>query len=75
MKNYSTEEQNECELDSDCVRASCCHASSCVPKEEAQNCEDTFCTMECRPETMDCGAGKCSCIKGKCGVVWNENLE
>ena len=59
----------ECEVDGDCVPASCCHSSSCVPASESPNCSGLFCTSVCEPGTLDCGQGECSCIKGKCGAV------
>lgn len=55
-----------------CVKASCCHAKECVWESEAPNCDGTFCTMNCEPETMDCGAGHCGVVDGECGVIWNE---
>ena len=66
------QEEKECVSDSDCVPKTCCHSSSCVSIEQAPDCTDTFCTMECRPNTMDCGAGSCACINDKCEVAWNE---
>ncbi|MCD6547720.1 MAG: hypothetical protein J7K22_04175 [Nanoarchaeota archaeon] len=59
----------ECYVDEDCVPAQCCHATSCVPKEKAPNCENVFCTMECRNGTMDCGKGYCKCENGFCKAV------
>ena len=59
----------ECSSDSDCVPASCCHATECVPAGEAPNCEDIMCTMECKPNTMDCGQGSCKCIDNKCKAI------
>lgn len=61
----------ECNVDSDCVPASCCHPTSCVAKENAPMCEGRLCTMECRPGTLDCGQGSCKCINNKCGSVLN----
>jgi len=61
----------ECTTSSDCIPASCCHASSCVPKEKAPNCSDMFCTLECTPNTLDCNQGFCSCINNKCQVNFN----
>lgn len=64
-------EAKECATDSDCVPISCCHASSCVPRDKAPNCSDTFCTLECSPGTLDCNQGSCSCINNKCQAVFN----
>lgn len=55
----------ECSSDSDCVPATCCHATECVPKDQAPDCDDVMCTMECRPGTLDCG-GSCACVEGEC---------
>lgn len=56
---------NSCESDEDCVPASCCHSTGCVPKSKAPTCDGVMCTMECQPNTLDCG-GSCSCIDGEC---------
>lgn len=62
----------ECQIDSDCVPASCCHPSSCVPKEQKPDCEGLLCSMNCEGP-LDCGAGSCGCKNNKCGVIPNEN--
>ncbi|MBU1205095.1 MAG: hypothetical protein KJ968_00325 [Nanoarchaeota archaeon] len=64
-----TDLEAECSKDLDCVPASCCHATECVPAGEAPNCEGIMCTMECRPDTMDCGQGFCMCMDNKCKAV------
>ena len=56
----------ECRTNTDCVKATCCHADSCVAKENAPDCEGVFCSMECKPYTMDCGQGSCVCENSKC---------
>ena len=58
---------SECDPDiaSSCVKATCCHATSCIAAEKAPNCSNTMCTQECEPNTLDCG-GSCSCEQGKC---------
>lgn len=61
--------ETECSKDSNCVPASCCHASECVPIDEAPDCEGVMCTMECKPGTLDCGQGSCKCIDNKCKAV------
>jgi hypothetical protein len=61
-----------CSLDSDCVPASCCHASSCINRDYVPNCSRIMCTMECRQGTFDCNNGKCSCINGKCSAVFEK---
>jgi hypothetical protein len=55
----------ECDEDSDCVKAQCCHAVDCVIKEKAPICRANLCTMDCAPGTLDCGGG-CACIAGRC---------
>lgn len=55
-----------------CVKASCCHASSCVLESNAPACSNIMCTMECALNTMDCGRGTCGFVKGNCEVIWNE---
>jgi hypothetical protein len=54
-----------CGLDSDCVPASCCHPTSCVPRGRAPVCANIHCTSECRGGTLDCG-GVCACEGGLC---------
>jgi hypothetical protein len=59
-----------CKKDSDCVKATCCHASMCVSKDKAPSCKDAVCTLDCKYGTMDCGGG-CLCKDGKCAAnVW-----
>jgi hypothetical protein len=53
----------ECVVDDDCVRATCCHPTACVPKTRRPDCSDTLCTEDCRPGTMDCVAS-CRCSSG-----------
>jgi len=59
-----------CDVDSDCVPASCCHPKSCVVKSSAPKCGRIFCTQECSSNSMDCGQGSCACVKNKCGAVF-----
>ena len=59
-------------LGEECVPASCCHATECVLKNKAPNCDGMFCTMNCEPDTLDCGQGSCEFVNGKCEVIWNE---
>lgn len=69
IKNASSVEIDECNADSGCVPASCCHPSACVPKEKAPQCKSLFCTQECKPNSLDCGQGNCSCINKICKAV------
>lgn len=55
-----------------CVPATCCHPTECVSLNDAPNCSDVMCTMNCQPNTMDCGQGECKFIDGKCQIIWNE---
>jgi len=65
----------ECSRDSDCVAASCCHPSQCVPVSNAPSCSRIMCTEECRPGTLDCGQGSCACVQGKCEALSNTPVE
>lgn len=58
-----------CHRDSDCVPASCCHPTSCVPRQQRPDCSAVSCTQECRPGTLDCGQGYCDCQAGRCAAV------
>ena len=58
-----------CSVDSDCVAASCCHATDAVNKEYAPDCSGEMCTMNCAPETLDCGQGEIKCINSECQVI------
>jgi len=58
----------ECATDYDCVPATCCHATNCISKFEAQNCTGILCTANCQT-LLDCNKGKCSCINGKCNAT------
>ena len=62
---------NECSEDSDCIKATCCHADSCIPTDQAPDCSGTMCTMNCEPGTLDCGQGNCKCTNDKCEAVFN----
>lgn len=63
--------ETECQTKLDCVPASCCHPDKAVNKNYAPDCEDIFCTEECRPETLDCNQGKIGCINNRCEVILN----
>ena len=60
-----------CSTDADCVPASCCHATACVPKGSAPDCAGVMCTMNCEPDTIDCGGG-CVCQSGACSAKLND---
>jgi len=66
---------HSCNWDKECVPAQCCHPTSCVPAQEAPDCSDTICTLNCEPGTMDCGQGYCECHLGKCKAVVDNPLE
>lgn len=59
----------ECATDSDCVAATCCHATACVPARRAPACGEMACSSECAPSSLDCGQGSCACVSGRCGVI------
>ena len=69
LDNEEVPVSNECQKDSDCVPASCCHADSCVPISDKPVCKGVFCTSECAPGTIDCGGG-CTCKKGTCEAYY-----
>ena len=58
----------KCQVDSDCIPDSCCHATGCVNQENKPNCNRVFCTAVCQGP-LDCNAGYCGCVDGACGVV------
>jgi putative hemolysin len=59
----------DCANDNDCVPASCCHANSCVKKENSPVCSGIACTLSCEPKTLDCGQGSCVCVNSKCSAI------
>lgn len=69
FKLQSIPENLRCSQDSDCVPASCCHASSAVDKQSAPDCKGIKCTMECAPNTMDCGQGEIKCVHNVCKAI------
>jgi len=72
LNNENKEEiVEECQVDSDCIPASCCHAESCVSVNKKPDCEGIFCSAVCSGP-LDCGAGSCKCINKKCEVIKNE---
>jgi hypothetical protein len=59
-----------CTTDADCVKAECCHPTTCVAAAKAPRCGDVACTLDCRAGTMDCFGG-CLCEEGKCAArIW-----
>jgi len=58
-----------CVQDSDCLPASCCHATDAVNQQSAPDCSKIFCTEECVPQTMDCGQGEVKCVNNQCMAV------
>lgn len=61
--------EKQCNVDSDCVPASCCHPNESISKNYAPACADILCSMECEPNTLDCGQGEVKCVSGECKVV------
>jgi hypothetical protein len=64
----------ECASDSDCVPATCCHATKCTLASQKPDCKGFACTMSCETP-LDCGAGNCACNQGKCIVKANPNFQ
>jgi hypothetical protein len=64
-RDGQAEAQPACTTNEDCVPATCCHPTACVPRAQAPNCADVMCTQECRAGTLDCG-GRCTCEGGVC---------
>ena len=60
-----------CINDNQCVRAICCHASTCVNISQKPDCTGSACTLNCAPGTLDCGAGSCKCVNNQCQAVFN----
>lgn len=56
-----------CETDTDCVPATCCHATDVINKNFAPDCSDMMCTMSCET-ALDCGRGKPVCKDGICEI-------
>ncbi len=61
--------EKQCSVNQDCVPSKCCHADDAVNKANAPNCNDIFCTQQCKPGTLDCNQGKISCVKGECKAL------
>lgn len=68
-KDSPKQEEIQCNENSDCVPATCCHPDSCVSKLNAPNCEGAICTADCVPGTLDCGQEKCICKLNKCQTI------
>ncbi len=66
-KVMEKEDKFSCEVDSDCVPATCCHATACVNKAFAPNCTHVMCTMNMVPGTLD--YGHCGCVDGVCQAI------
>jgi len=66
--------EKQCQVDADCVKDACCHASGAVNKDYAPDCADVLCTLSCEANTLDCGQGKISCVKGECTAVIDSPL-
>lgn len=66
-----TEDPQFCLVDTDCVPAQCCHATSSVNARHAPDCTNVLCTLECRPGTLDCNQGEIRCASNRCVVIIN----
>lgn len=65
----SISEDKVCSVDTDCVAATCCHASDVVNNANAPDCSEVLCTANCEPGTLDCGQAEAMCVEGKCELV------
>lgn len=65
----SVSSKKQCSVDSDCVKATCCHATDAVNKENQPDCSQKVCSLRCEPETVDCGQGEIKCIENTCMVI------
>ena len=63
----SNEDKKFCNIDSDCVPASCCHPNDVVNKKYTPDCTDIGCTASCE-SILDCGCGKPVCLNNNCEV-------
>ena len=61
--------EKQCSIDSDCVKATCCHAVDAVNKDNAPDCAGNICTLDCEENTLDCGQGEIKCIENTCTAV------
>ncbi|MBW2963602.1 hypothetical protein KY306_02400 [Candidatus Woesearchaeota archaeon] len=68
-KSAPFDDSKKCSVDSDCIAATCCHASEAVNKENAPDCSGVFCTQECVSGTIDCQQGEIKCVNGGCKVI------
>lgn len=64
----------QCEVDADCVPATCCSASACVPYDQKPTCTGVACNDACVAGVDDvyCN-GRCTCTQGQCGVHFSPN--
>lgn len=67
MPSIQCNATTNCENDSDCVSATCCHPSSCINKAYKGVCNE-LCTNVCEGP-LDCEAGSCGCVNYKCTVI------
>jgi hypothetical protein len=65
-------DKTECTSDEECIKASCCHADSCISSkaDSLPTCDGIMCTADCE-SALDCNRGSCGCSKGECVVVPN----
>lgn len=71
----ATGDSADCNADTDCAPAACCHATLCQPVKAAPKCDKRQkCDGGCLAFTTDCG-GKCVCnVIGKCAASYNATL-
>lgn len=59
--------EKQCSLDSDCVKAECCHATDVINKDYGPDCTAILCSQECSGP-LDCGEGVPACVRGECVI-------
>ncbi len=69
--NSNNDGNNQSNNELECVPATCCHPTGCVPKGQEENCAAVQCSAECEPGTLDCNQARCEAINGTCEVVLN----
>ena len=66
----------ECTQDSDCVPATCCHATWCTQASKAPACEEVGCQAVHVEQSLDgisnVKGGGCLCVEGRCGARLND---
>lgn len=67
MKLSKPADLKYCEIDGDCVPATCCHPSGLVNMKYAPDCRGMICTEVCEGP-LDCGKGEIRCLNKECTI-------